>query len=124
MWVFRIDEPNNGSYVQVSDPIPAADEALIRIRAVAICGTDLEIFQGTMFYYTSGLAHYPIIPGHEWSGEVLAVGSAVSNVCAGDRVVGECTVACGSCDYCRQGWYNQCPHRRETGIIEPERRFR
>jgi L-iditol 2-dehydrogenase len=117
MWAFRIYGPNDGRYEQVSDPIPADDEALVRIRSVAICGTDLEILQGTMFYFTSGLAHYPIIPGHEWSGEVLAVGSAVSTVVAGDQVVGECTVACGKCDYCRRSWYNLCPHRRETGIL-------
>ncbi|MHB1355328.1 MAG: zinc-dependent alcohol dehydrogenase [Anaerolineae bacterium] len=117
MWAFRIYGPNDGRYEQVTDPIPTTDEAIVAIRAAAICGTDLEILQGTMFYYTNGLAHYPIIPGHEWSGEVLAVGSAVSYVCVGDRVVGECTVACGNCDYCRRGWYNQCPHRRETGIL-------
>jgi L-iditol 2-dehydrogenase len=117
MWAFRIYGPNDGRYELISDPIPSADEALIRIRAVAICGTDLEILLGTMFYYTNGLAHYPIIPGHEWSGEVIAVGSTVSNVQVGDRVVGECTVACGSCDDCRRGWYNLCPNRRETGIL-------
>ncbi|KKK69084.1 hypothetical protein LCGC14_2937590, partial [marine sediment metagenome] len=72
---------------------------------------------GTMFYFTSGLAQYPIIPGHEWSGEVMAVGSRVTDFKPGDKVVGECTVACGACEFCRNGWYNQCPQRRETGIL-------
>jgi 2-desacetyl-2-hydroxyethyl bacteriochlorophyllide A dehydrogenase len=70
-----------------------------------------------MFYFTSGLAHYPIIPGHEWAGEVLQVGAEVTCVRPGDKVVGECTVACGRCEYCQRGWPNQCTDRRETGIL-------
>jgi 2-desacetyl-2-hydroxyethyl bacteriochlorophyllide A dehydrogenase len=70
-----------------------------------------------MFYFTSGLAHYPVVPGHEWSGEVIEVGENVRNVQPGDKVVGECTVACGRCEFCRQGWYNQCLNRQETGIL-------
>jgi L-iditol 2-dehydrogenase len=114
---FRVYGPQSGAYEELPDPSIGPDEALLRIRAVAICGTDLEIYQGTMFYFTSGLASYPIIPGHEWSGEVLEVGQNVRNVRPGDRVVGECTVACGQCSYCRRGWYNQCTQRRETGIL-------
>ncbi len=104
-------------YEELPDPEIGPEEVLLRVHAVAICGTDLEIYQGTMFYFTTGLAHYPIIPGHEWSGEVLAVGDAVHSFAPGDRVVGECTVPCGHCAYCRRGWYNQCPDRRETGIL-------
>jgi L-iditol 2-dehydrogenase len=114
---FRIHGPRSARYEEVPDPQVDPDEVLVRVRAVAVCGTDLEIFQGTMFYFTSGLARYPIIPGHEWSGEVLAVGEQVRGVRPGDKVVGECTVACGRCEYCQKGWYNQCPARRETGIL-------
>ena len=117
MKAFRIYGTHSGKYEELPDPQIGPDEALLRVRAVAVCGTDLEIYQGTMFYFTSGLARYPIIPGHEWSGEVLRVGENVTNVRPGDRVVGECTVACGYCEYCRIGWYNQCTNRRETGIL-------
>jgi L-iditol 2-dehydrogenase len=115
---FRIYGARSARYEELPDPDVGPDEALLRVRAVAACGTDLEIYQGTMFYFTSGLARYPVIPGHEWSGEVLEVGENVRNVQPGDKVVGECTVACGRCEFCRQGWYNQCPNRRETGILD------
>jgi 2-desacetyl-2-hydroxyethyl bacteriochlorophyllide A dehydrogenase len=118
MKAFRIYGARSARYEELPDPTIGPDEALLRVRAVAACGTDLEIYQGTMFYFTSGLAHYPVIPGHEWSGEVLQVGENVSNVVPGDKVVGECTVSCGYCDYCRRGWYNQCLNRQETGILD------
>lgn len=123
MRAFRIYGARDGRYEVLPDPVIGPGEALLRVRAVAVCGTDLEIYQGTMFYYTSGLAHYPTIPGHEWSGEVLSVGEGVVNVRPGDKVVGECTVACGRCEFCRMGWYNQCTARRETGILNLDGAF-
>ena len=117
MKAFRIYGPRDGRYEELPDPLIGPDDALLRPRAVTVCGTDLEIYQGSMFYFTSGLAKYPIILGHEWSAEVLQVGANVQNVKPGDKVVGECTVACGECEFCRKGWYNQCPNRQETGIL-------
>jgi 2-desacetyl-2-hydroxyethyl bacteriochlorophyllide A dehydrogenase len=117
MKAFRIYGGRQAQFEELPDPVYGPDEVLLRVGAVSVCGTDLEIYQGTMFYFTSGLAQYPIIPGHEWSGEVLAVGSSVTDFKPGDKVVGECTVACGACEFCRNGWYNQCPNRRETGIL-------
>jgi L-iditol 2-dehydrogenase len=118
MKAFRIYGAYSARYETLPDPQIGADDVLVGVRAVALCGTDLEIYQGTMFYFTSGLAHYPIIPGHEWSGEVLAIGDDVTNVKVGDKVVGECTVACGRCEFCQRGWANQCVNRRETGILD------
>ena len=117
MKALRIHGPYQARYEELPDPRIGPDDVLVRVHAVAACGTDLEIYQGTMFYFTSGLAHYPIIPGHEWSGVVNDVGQNVTAFKPGDKVVGECTVACGRCDFCRQGWYNQCTNRRETGIL-------
>jgi len=117
MWAFCIHSPFDARYEQVATPQPGPDEVLVRVRSAAVCGTDLEIFQGNMVYFTSGIAHYPVIPGHEWAGEVVSVGEHVQTLRPGDSVVGECTIACGNCSYCRRGWYNLCPNRRETGIL-------
>jgi len=117
MKAFRIYGAYRARYEELADPEIGPDEVLVRVRATAVCGTDLEIYQGTMVYFCNGMAHYPIIPGHEWSGEVLEVGRDVSDFRVGDKVVGECTVSCGYCEFCRMGWYNQCANRRETGIL-------
>jgi len=123
MKALRIYGARSARYEETAEPSLGADEALVRVRAVAVCGTDLEIYQGTMFYFTSGMARYPIIPGHEWSGEIVAVGEQVRGFGPGDKVVGECTVACGRCEYCQKGWYNQCTDRQEAGILNLDGAF-
>ncbi|MFH0795522.1 MAG: zinc-binding dehydrogenase [Candidatus Omnitrophota bacterium] len=99
------------------------DDVLIRVRAAGICGTDLELCDGTMFYITSGMTKLPIIPGHEWSGEVVEIGSNVKGFNVADKVTGECSVGCRSCLYCIRGWYNQCQFRTETGILNRDGGF-
>lgn len=123
MKALRIHGPKDIRYEEVPDRPLLPTEALLAPRAVGICGTDLEIFQGTMFYFTSGMAQWPVIPGHEWSAEVLEVGAQVTEVKPGDKVVGECTVSCGHCEMCRLGRYNECPNRRETGILNLDGAF-
>jgi L-iditol 2-dehydrogenase len=98
------------------DPLGPGD-VLVRLLATGICGTDVEIFDGTMPYFTAGMARYPLIPGHEWVGEVVETGAAVAGFAAGDRVVGECSVGCMACATCRAGDYHRCPSRTETGIL-------
>ena len=81
-------EPRSASVEELDVPSVAADEVLVRSRNVGICHSDFELYEGRYIIPVS----YPIVPGHEWSGEVAEVGSAVSNLEAGDRVVGECVV--------------------------------
>src|SRR3954462_16028270 len=69
-------------------PDIGADDVLIRSRAVGICHSDFELLGG---HYIIPV-RYPVIPGHEWSGEVVEVGSAVEGLAPGDAVVGECVV--------------------------------
>jgi 2-desacetyl-2-hydroxyethyl bacteriochlorophyllide A dehydrogenase len=123
MKALRFHGPKDLRYEDLPDRELGPDEALLAPRSVGICGTDLEIYQGTMFYFTAGMAKWPVTPGHEWSAEVLAVGKNVKNVQPGDKVVGECTVACGQCEMCRLGFYNECPNRRETGILHLDGAF-
>ena len=82
------DEPRHATIRELDIPTIAADEVLVRSRNVGICHSDFELYEGRYIIPVS----YPIIPGHEWSGEVAEVGSRVTTLRAGDRVVGECVV--------------------------------
>src|SRR6188472_3284381 len=82
------DEPRRAAVRDLETPSIAADEVLVRSRNVGICHSDFELYEGRYIIPVS----YPIIPGHEWAGEVAEVGDAVTNLQPGDRVVGECVV--------------------------------
>jgi L-iditol 2-dehydrogenase len=82
------EEPRRAAVRDLDVPPIAADEVLVRSRNVGICHSDFELYEGR---YIIPVA-YPIIPGHEWSGEVAEVGGAVTSFRPGDRVVGECVV--------------------------------
>jgi L-iditol 2-dehydrogenase len=82
------EQPRHAAVLDLEVPTIAADEVLVRSRSVGICHSDFELYEGRYIIPVS----YPIIPGHEWSGEVAEVGSAVTTLRQGDRVVGECVV--------------------------------
>ncbi len=91
---------------------PAAGEVLIRVRAAAICGGDIQRFSGTQPW----TVRTPVIIGHEFSGEVWAVGDGVTAWHAGDRVVCEPSASvCGTCEYCMSGRFSLCPRRAGFG---------
>jgi 2-desacetyl-2-hydroxyethyl bacteriochlorophyllide A dehydrogenase len=92
-------------------------EVLVRVSFVGICATDLEILEGTLGYYRSGMANYPIVPGHESSGTVVALGPRVAGLNEGDRVVVECIQGCGECPECARDEAIRCRDRREVGVI-------
>ena len=73
---------------EIAIPKIAEDEVLLASRSVGICHSDIELLEGRYIIPFQ----YPVIPGHEWSGEVIEVGSKVSKLKAGDRVVGECVI--------------------------------
>src|SRR4051812_21845247 len=81
-------EPQNAAVCDVDMPTIGAGEVLVRSRNVGICHSDFELYEGRYIIPVS----YPIIPGHEWSGEIAEVGSGVTTLHEGDRVVGECVV--------------------------------
>ena len=80
--------PRQAAVRELDVPTIGPDEVLVRSRNVGICHSDFELYEGRYIIPVS----YPIIPGHEWSGEVAEVGSAVTSLRSGDRVVGECVV--------------------------------
>lgn len=92
-------------------------EVLVRVSHVGICGTDLEILEGTLGYYRSGMARYPIVPGHESSGTIVTVGPRVNDFKEGDRVVVECIQGCGECPACARDEAIRCRERQEVGVI-------
>ncbi len=82
------EEPRRAAVCELDVPTIAPDEVLVRSRNVGICHSDFELYEGRYIIPVS----YPIIPGHEWSGEVAEAGGAVTTLHSGDRVVGECVV--------------------------------
>ena len=96
---------------------------LVKVAAAGICATDIEVYDGVMFYFTSGMSRVPIIPGHEWAGTVVEFGRNVTEFAVGDLVTGECSVGCRTCGFCKRGWYNQCPNRTETGLLNRDGGF-
>jgi 2-desacetyl-2-hydroxyethyl bacteriochlorophyllide A dehydrogenase len=114
-----IDGPGNFRVGNVPDPAPQPDEVVIRVGACGICGTDLHILDGD-----SPLAHYPIVPGHELAGEVVAVGSNVTqrhgngeaSITVGSRVAVQPNLYCGYCEPCRTGHENLCLNYTALGV--------
>jgi L-iditol 2-dehydrogenase len=95
------------TYTERPIPVPKDDEALIRLRYVGICGSDMHYFErGNIGNY---VVNPPFVLGHEASGLVEAVGKNVTNIKPGDRVALEPGAACGKCRYCKEGKYNLCP---------------
>lgn len=96
----------------VAEPrIEQQTDAIVKITASAICGTDLHMVRGTM----SGMRPGTIL-GHEGVGTVEEVGTAVRNFKPGDRVLIPSTIACGYCSYCRDGYYAQCDNANPNGM--------
>jgi alcohol dehydrogenase len=96
--------PGNKRWEEVPDPTIVDDtDAIVRVDAVTICGTDLHILKGDVPAVTEGR-----ILGHEAVGTVEEVGSGVKTVHAGDRVLVSCITACGRCRFCREAKYGLC----------------
>jgi threonine dehydrogenase-like Zn-dependent dehydrogenase len=104
-------------YTDVPVPEPGPDELLVRVKRVGVCHSDVEVFRQELGIYRAGGASLPIIPGHEWAGEVVQVGAKVKGFEVGERVTGECGIGCGQCWLCQQGLHNICPDRVETGVF-------
>jgi alcohol dehydrogenase len=96
--------PGQTSWQDVPDPgVKDAGDAVIRVDAVTICGTDLHIIKGDVPEVGPGT-----VLGHEAVGEVVEVGSDVRTVRPGDRVLVSCIASCGRCGFCRENRYGQC----------------
>ena len=103
--------PGHLSLVDLEEPEPGPGQVKIAIEAAGICGTDIHI-RYDRFPYSP-----PVILGHEFSGQISAVGPDVDGLEVGDRVMAETTaVLCGQCPFCQRGQTNNCPRRRVYGV--------
>jgi threonine dehydrogenase-like Zn-dependent dehydrogenase len=112
-----VDRPGMSAVRQVPEPVPGPGEVLVEVAAAGICGSDLEVLDGRR---PAAYVDYPVVPGHEWAGRVLAAGPGVKDVGPGDPVVAEGLRACGVCDRCAEGRTNICTAAyAETGFTHP-----
>jgi L-iditol 2-dehydrogenase len=111
-----VSAPNTFALEEVERPRPGPYEVLCRVRTVAICGTDPHIIQG--HYPGFWPREWPLVPGHEWCGEVVEVGeqAAALGWAVGTRVAGTSHAACGYCRRCVEGRYNLCENFGVEGL--------
>ena len=109
-------EPNKLEIQDVPIPTPGPNEVLARVRAVSICGTDAHLVRGD--YPGFWPPAFPFIPGHEWAGEIAALGpgAELHGWKVGDRVAGTSHDACGVCQKCVEGHYNLCENYGRAGL--------
>jgi 2-desacetyl-2-hydroxyethyl bacteriochlorophyllide A dehydrogenase len=112
-----IHKPGHASLDEIDLPHLKPGEALVRVAYQAVCATDIEVLEGVLGYYKNGMAKYPIVPGHEFSGTVAAVGARVTDLQEGDPIVVECIQGCGECTACRRDNPIGCVNRKEVGVI-------
>ncbi|EST38219.1 alcohol dehydrogenase, partial [Streptomycetaceae bacterium MP113-05] len=105
-----VEAPGKVSLTTVPDPTPGPRQVVVDVAACGLCGTDLHILQGEF------APTLPVIPGHEFAGEVVGVGSEVTELSAGDRVAVDPSLYCHECRYCRNGHNNLCDRWAAIGV--------
>ena len=115
--------PGEKSWTDVPDPkIQSPSDVIVKVDTTTICGTDLHILKGDVPAVTKGR-----ILGHEGVGTVTEVGSSVTSLTVGDRVIISCIKSCGHCANCKTGLYSHClgdegAVRHRLGLRPPDRR--
>ena len=102
--------PGTISVETVPDPTPGPYDVVVRPAAVGICGTDLHIMDGEF------APAFPIVPGHEFAGEIVEIGSQVTGYAVGDQVAVDPSLYCGYCYYCKRARGNQCENWNAIGV--------
>jgi threonine 3-dehydrogenase len=107
--------PEKGIWME-DIPVPSigVNDVLIKIKKTAICGTDLHIYEWNE--WAQQTIHTPMTIGHEYVGEIVDMGSGVTNLKIGDRVTGEGHIACGHCRNCRRGKLHVCENTIGVGV--------
>jgi threonine dehydrogenase-like Zn-dependent dehydrogenase len=111
MLQITLEQPGRFTAGEAAAPRREEGDALVRIRRIGVCGTDLHAFRGRQPYFS-----YPRILGHELAGVVLEVGPNDRGIRPGDRVAVEPYLSCGECRPCRTGRYNCCAALQVLGV--------
>lgn len=98
------------SIQDIERPVIGADEVLIKVAAVAVCGSDVHLFEGTHAFRKP-----PAVLGHEIAGEVVEIGANVKTIAVGDRVTVEPHLGCGECEFCKKELVNICINKKAPG---------
>ena len=106
------EAPGKLALIERPDPTPGPKEVVIEVAAVGICGTDTHVFDGEF----EGTV-YPLVPGHESSGTVVAIGAEVTRLSVGDHVAVNPSTTCGECEYCLSGKSNLCRNWNGLGVV-------
>lgn len=96
---------------ELPDPTVDNSEVLIRVHASGICHTDIDILYGRY-----GNSTFPLVPGHEYAGEIVAIGNDVTHLSVGERVVVDPNIHCGACKACKKGLTNLCDKLGAYGV--------
>jgi len=107
--------PGEFSLIERPDPIPGPRDAVVRVEAVGICGTDVHVLDGEF-----APTVFPIVPGHEATGTVVSVGEKVTNLAPGDPVALDPSFYCGECSFCMSGHGNLCENWDGAGVARTD----
>ncbi len=102
-------------YLDIEKPVVGENDILLKILAASICGSDVHIYEWTSGYEFMPL---PLIPGHEFTAEVVEIGKNIVGLALGDRVTSLGYMPCGECRYCRMGNVKQCEERLILGLTK------
>ncbi len=96
---------------ELPDPAAGAGEIVVKVHASGLCHTDLDVMHANY-----GPSAFPVVPGHEYAGEVVEIGAGVTGLKIGDRVVIDPNLECGQCAACRRGWAHLCEKLGAYGV--------
>ena len=116
MRALRLNAPRELEYCEIETPVAGENEVLCRVESVSICGTDPHIINGDFPGFWP--QEFPLIPGHEWAGEIVALGgkTEIFGWMIGDRVTGIANNPCGHCKNCLAGRFTICLNYGKKGI--------
>ncbi|MFF3838740.1 zinc-dependent alcohol dehydrogenase family protein [Streptomyces sp. NPDC001930] len=108
-----VEAPGKVSVTSLPDPTPGPRDVVVEVAACGLCGTDLHILQGEF------APTLPLVPGHEFAGEVVGVGAEVTELSIGDQVAVDPSLPCHECRFCRAGRGNLCDRWAAIGVTVP-----